>query len=465
MKPTKTLESTHYSSAYDKYKSYGKYFSTKHSNKYGNSSFWMDDIVDSRTEAESKFDILKMVQYQRAISNFVKIVAGKEIPVKFHSGDQSYSDGSTVVITANVNEKSFDVTAGLALHESSHILLTDYEITKDVFPGSVSRSRYDIETWHGVVTSTTKSFLEMNMPYLASKNFKTSITTDQIFALCNWIEDRRIDSAIFKMAPGYKSYYHSLYEKYYLNKDVTKLLKSKEYRTEDAESYFIRIKGLLNPGSDPNALKGLRKCINMLDLHNIGRLNNTQDTIALTLRIVDLIAQHIEPVESSRSQNNNSNPDSNTEQDENGDDMSSGDSDESKDMDDNMNDNSQGDSGEGDEDGGNDTDLDLPGLTMNELNKAKKAMEEIDKLVNGQVKKTKATKEVSRVVDTMAGSNEFNVDTVQYNGQSVPVVKLYLSDRVLRSNNYPLIRQFMDNEAIDSYFIPGKHYAMPSTRS
>lgn len=471
MKPGKTLESTHYSSAYDKYKSYGKYFSTKHSNKYGNSSFWMDDIVDSRTEAESKFDILKMVQYQRAISNFVKIVAGKEIPVKFHGGDQSYSDGSTVVITANVNEKSFDVTAGLALHESSHILLTDYEFSKKIFPGSVSRSKYDLDTWHNIVKDSMKLFMEVNMPYLESKNFKAAITTDQIFALCNWIEDRRIDSAIFKMAPGYKSYYHSLYEKYYYNKDVTKLLKSKEFRTEDAESYFLRIKGLLNPASDPNALKGLRNCINMLDLHNIGRLNSTEDAVRLTLRIVDLIAQHIEPVESSRSQNNNSNPNSSNEQDENGDDMSAGDSDESNDMDDNMDDNSQGDSGQGDdsgkgdEDGGNDTDLDLPSLNMNELNKAKKAMEEIDKLVNGEIKKTKATKEVSRVVDTMAGSNEFNVDTVQYNGQNVPVVKLYLSDRVLRSGNYPLIRQFMDNEAIDSYFIPGKHYAMPSTRS
>ena len=96
------------------------------------SSFWMDDDynIDVLTGEELKpgKDYVKMAATLRAVSNFVSIVTGKSIPVKYNSKDDSYTDGKQVVISSNVKDKDFDPTVGLALHEGSHCLLTDFDV-------------------------------------------------------------------------------------------------------------------------------------------------------------------------------------------------------------------------------------------------------------------------------------------------------------------------------------------------
>ena len=102
-------------------------------NSWSNSSFWLDD--DFTTSGYSIFDdekpkgvdLLKLAGYRRAIANFVSIVTGESIPVQF-SGRDSYTDGKTVNISAKLNDNEFDSAVGLALHEGSHIKLTDFDI-------------------------------------------------------------------------------------------------------------------------------------------------------------------------------------------------------------------------------------------------------------------------------------------------------------------------------------------------
>ena len=53
---------------------------------------------------------------KRAIGNFVRIVSGQNIPVKFPSRGDSYTDGKTVTIGI-ISMKNFDYVVGLALHE------------------------------------------------------------------------------------------------------------------------------------------------------------------------------------------------------------------------------------------------------------------------------------------------------------------------------------------------------------
>jgi hypothetical protein len=75
-------------------------------------------------------DLYKLASSKKAISNFVNIVTNESIPVIFNTRGNSYTDGKTVVIGANVVEpKDFDVAVGLALHEGSHIKLSDFEFT------------------------------------------------------------------------------------------------------------------------------------------------------------------------------------------------------------------------------------------------------------------------------------------------------------------------------------------------
>ena len=101
--------------------------------KYSNSSFWMDDdFLDTAQERGRAVDYVKLAGYKRAIGNFVRIVTGKDdIKVNYSSGNDSYTDGTTVVISRKLDEKEFDSTVGLALHEGSHIKLTDFNILKN----------------------------------------------------------------------------------------------------------------------------------------------------------------------------------------------------------------------------------------------------------------------------------------------------------------------------------------------
>ena len=105
--------------------------------KNNNSNFWLDsydynyDVLTGETVKPGK-DYVKMAATLRAISNFVSIVTGKSIPVQYNTKDDSYTDGKQVVISSNIKDKDFDPTVGLALHEGSHCLLTDFDVLKNL---------------------------------------------------------------------------------------------------------------------------------------------------------------------------------------------------------------------------------------------------------------------------------------------------------------------------------------------
>ena len=72
-----------------------------------------------------------VASYRRAISNFVSIVTGEsDIKVTFNTHGDSYTDGKSVTISAKLDDKLFDSTVGLALHEGSHIVHSDFDWLK-----------------------------------------------------------------------------------------------------------------------------------------------------------------------------------------------------------------------------------------------------------------------------------------------------------------------------------------------
>ena len=80
-------------------------------NKTSYSSFWLDNSIfeesdDTLTSVEKKSsDLMKLMAYKRSIRNFVSIVTGKSIPVTFDTrGDDSYTDGKEVVISAKLDD-------------------------------------------------------------------------------------------------------------------------------------------------------------------------------------------------------------------------------------------------------------------------------------------------------------------------------------------------------------------------
>ena len=282
------------------------------SRKY--SSFWLkddlfDDVDDGLNVVESKHsNLMALASYKKSIGNFVNIVTNDNIPVTFDvRGNDSYTDGKSVVISAKMDDKDFDSTVGLALHEGSHIKLTDFE--------SLDTLNNNIEEVVGVPFIT-----EMMEKHSKDEWFAKEYIKGIVKNLLNVIEDRRIDYYIYSTSPGYKGYYHSMYEKYFHSKIVDKGLKSSEYRDLDWDSYMFRIINITNSNRDLDALPKLREVWNLMNLKNIKRLTNTNQCMELASEIFKLIENSLpadqKPIESPNPQNGGSGDDSDDEQSE-----------------------------------------------------------------------------------------------------------------------------------------------------
>jgi len=268
------------------------------------SSFWLDDIktsasVDSilmgdAVKPKPKKDHMTLAGHKRAIGNFVRIVSGKNIPVKFASRGDSYTNGKTVVISSNIKPANFDSTVGLALHEGSHIAFSDFNVFGNV------RNQYKIGTWE--LTHARMEFFR---------------------GMINYIEDRRVDSLVFKSSPGYKGYYHSLYAKYFNHKTITKGLQSTMYREIDFESYMFRIINFTNIGTELDALPRLREVYRLIDINNILRLKNTKEVIDVAEMVCEIIFKMVDDFEAKGEDEGNGTSEDSEGEEKEGDDSSS----------------------------------------------------------------------------------------------------------------------------------------------
>jgi len=244
-----------------------------------NSSYWLSDwddddiVVDTMNDVEKKsHDLYKLASAKKAIANFVNIVTNDDIKVTFNTRGNSYTDGKSVVIGANIVEpKDFDVAVGLALHEGSHIKLSNFQLLSDI---------YNLVPQH-IKDGAIKKGIHNPI----------SIIKD----LWNYVEDRRIDQFVFNSAPGYRDYYRSMYDKYFNDKLIDKALLSDEYTTEDVESYMFRIINLHNKNTDLSKLKGLREIYKLVGLGNILRLKGSDHTFEVALDMFKVIMSNITP--------------------------------------------------------------------------------------------------------------------------------------------------------------------------
>jgi len=236
----------------------------KAANTHIYSGFWLDKDAASLGEMFSgksgtTVKALKLRKYQRAIANFVKILAQRDVPVVF-KGTESYTDNQQVVLATDINDKNFDVSAGLALHEASHLKYTDFKVLKDY----IGNTKYPDVDFH-----------EKGM----------------VKQILNYVEDRRIDNLVFKSSPGYKAYYHKLYDHYFRTPEIANALK--HCRKPDWDDYMTQLLGMLHPKFNMNALPGLRDIAAVIDINNIGRLNNTAEALEVAKQVYAIMDAHI----------------------------------------------------------------------------------------------------------------------------------------------------------------------------
>jgi|SaaInl74LU_5_DNA_1037368.scaffolds.fasta_scaffold06290_2 hypothetical protein len=269
--------------------------------KYGNSSYWLNDwddediVVDTMNEVEKKSnDLYKLAASKRAISNFVNIVTNEQISVAFNQRGDSYTDGKSVVIGSNISEpKDFDIAVGLALHEGSHIKLSDFNLLNDI---------YNLVPQH-----------------IKDGAIKKGVTNpiSVIKDLWNVVEDRRIDKFVFDSAPGYRDYYRAMYDKYFNDKLIDKALLSDEHTDECVDSYMFRIINIHNKNTNLTALKGLREIYKEIGLGTINRLKTSLDAFNVALKVFQLIMANLPSSEDGEGEGNG-NDDQQNQQPENG---------------------------------------------------------------------------------------------------------------------------------------------------
>ena len=377
-------------------------------NKYSN--FWIgDNFFDSdRFDDENinKTDVMALASCKRAVKNFVNIVTNKDIKVKFTTAGDSHTDGKYVTISSKVTDSDFDPIVGLALHEGSHIKLTDFDVLK-----SMIGARFDD------LGNCSSEYFMLSYDYcksLINKHSSTPTLWDSIYYitskvkdLLNVIEDRRIDHYIYTTAPGYKGYYHSMYEKYFNAKIIDRGLKSSEYRENTWDSYMFRIINLTNKNRDLDALPVLRQVWNLIDLKNISRLKNTTEVLTLAFEIFKLIEDTV-PASKSDSKERGESEQQETEDESNdnsGNGSQGGDSDgdgESK------NDSQGGDytdgDAEGEESNGNKTSKGNGSLSDRQRNQLEKAIKKQKEFGNGEIKKKRISKKDNADVETISES-------------------------------------------------------------
>ena len=434
--------------------------------KYNNSSFWYDDygtdsiIIDQLSDKEKKsLDLYKLASSKRAISNFVNIVTNQSVPVKFKErGGDSYTDGKSVVIGSRITEpKDFDVAVGLALHEGSHIKLSDFKLLNDI---------YNLVPTHVKDGAIKKG---INNPIEVIKN------------LWNYVEDRRIDNYVFKSAPGYRDYYRKMYDKYFNDKLIDKALLSDEYTEETIDSYMFRIINLHNKNTQLNSLKGLRAIYRLVGLNTISRLTNSKESFHVALAMFNIILGNLNQLTDENQQDQNGDGNGDGSSDEQGSDDGNGGSSQGM-SDDDFNDllESIGESpmgGDSDETptGGSGMDIgNVPGniggtpskdnspskssveLSEKQKDLLKKKIEKQKKFMDGDIQKTSLTKTDSKNLNAIEESGsemkEVGKDVNQgyYGNQSVQcIVVKKLTKGLFESDMFPMTyRNYWDDETI-----------------
>ena len=379
-------------------------------NKNNNfSSFWLTDGWDNTgsvfddEDKKSGTDLIALSSYRRAVGNFVSIVTGDpSIKVTFTSHGDSFTDGKKVTISSKLDDKLFDSTVGLALHEGSHIKLSDFELIKN---------------------------LENNVPeeyFLLGekKGYSKNNILGHIKNILNYVEDRRIDNYIFTSSPGYKGYYHSMYEKYFYAKIVDKALTSNEYTDENLDSYMFRLINLANKNTNLNALIGLREIWNTIDLKNVSRLDSTEEAFKVSLEVYNVIMNNLKDgvVEEDEYGNKSTKPADSSDENGTGEESLPSPNElsdeEFKEMLDKV-------GTESDSSGSGNEESEMISLSDNQKKQLENAVKKQEKFMNGDIQKKKLSKKDKRDLDTIDESGMSYVDVAKgledrYYGKKTP---------------------------------------------
>lgn len=405
------------------------------------SKFWLDKKFDGKEfDLSNTVDLIQLASYRRAIANFVLIMSGRDIPVRFAEGGKSLTDGKFVQIGGEVITKGkFDEIVGLCLHEGCHIAQSDFDLVKTL--------------WMKIPKEVYKA---------ANKKLKEDSIREFCSTMFNFVEDAYIDAWAIETAPGYRGYYIALFNEYCNSELITAGLISSAFRLPTLQNYIHRIIFISNPASDLGALPGLRDISDILDLGNILRLKTPKNRLDLALRISIIVLTNIvKEIEKSEEQTQDKSGEKNEESnspdkvDEAGDNSKKSDdkTDEQKEepknseggVDESKDEKSEKGKDEIDQKDENDNKGDLSDEEYEEI---KKEFEEQSDRVNGERKSSDGLD--AETLDKLELLEKSDIDIVPVGGGEIPeincIVVKNMTKELVNSSQFPL--KLMSNQGL-----------------
>lgn len=287
------------------------------------SAFWIGNNIDElleKVEAGSIEYVERLRKVQRATGNFVKIVTGREIPVVYSSGNQSYTDGKAVVLSADIDPTKLDAMVGTALHEGAHCLLSNESLA------FLPEMHKNFSVW--IKDMPIEQHAKRLGIAITSKDITPTFgkhgdtVLDHVMLVMNVLEDRRIDLWMYQNAAGYRPYYEAMYNEYWHSPKIDEMLQAPEARESAVHNYILFVINMTNEHFDAQAMPGLAEIRRIADLSEKGLAARGDDDkfwkqwkyanglkgidltrfpklFADSLRIVEIIYEHSTKVESS----------------------------------------------------------------------------------------------------------------------------------------------------------------------
>lgn len=315
--------------------------------------FWQRIGVDSlkqlyQKEMEYASAMSKMIG---KIKNYTRSLVNRSIPIvlRTHETEGGRTDGKEICITGDVTKGNYESVIGIALHEASHILLTDFttieafaelarswpynttdpESTKDFLVRTffeqksvyitsretdsvlVLRNRSDVEPTYRFMYDSLVHYLNWARPHLLDsaqhnndieteleKNPALSgafrhIMLEVVKPLINIIEDRRIDNYVYTNAPGYRRYYRHLYTRFFRLDEQTETSIKLISREISLAAYIANITNIHTPIFDETNLPDLDKIYHLVDLPKIERLDSVHAVADVANSILEIIFQNV----------------------------------------------------------------------------------------------------------------------------------------------------------------------------
>ena len=352
-----------------------------------NSSFWINE--DFLQDIPKGADYIRLAGYKRAISNFVRIVTGKDnIPVVYQATGNSYTDGKSVVISSKLDENQFDPTVGLALHEGSHIALSNFKVIHSDIAYVVEN---ELSAWYTQTIGELKNYSDWCYH-----------NRELLKDILNVIEDRRIDKFVYDSAPGYQGYYQSMYDTYFNAPIIDRALIDNLKISRSEEDYMFHIINFANPKRQLDCMPGLRDIWNTIDIKNISRLKSTNEALEVAQEVWKLLQLNIVKEDK---QGNDDDDDSEVNEGTNQNPSGSGNG-QGDDEDDNGNENGGSGAGGDDEDENGQAGVTIgKPLSQKESAALAKALEAQGNFLKGSIKKKGLTKADANKVNAASESN------------------------------------------------------------